>query len=46
MKNNQCAAVVIGNGVSSLYSIRAAVGIGKCPILIIFQGDNYKPKYQ
>jgi hypothetical protein len=29
---------------SQLLPIRAAVGIGKAPILIILQGDNYKTK--
>jgi hypothetical protein len=51
-KNNECAAVGIDNtldfnnipGRSHLCLIRAAVGIGKGLILIILQGDNYKPK--
>jgi hypothetical protein len=51
-KNNELAAVGIGNrldfnnipGRSHPYLIRTAVGIGKGLILIIFQGDNYKPK--
>jgi hypothetical protein len=51
-KKNECAAVGIGNrfefnnipGRSHLCLISAAVGIGKGLILIIFQGDNHKPK--